>query len=86
MGSSSTILMDASDITWRKTSAGRGVLLAVAFANSSALMFLDHSMYSMVKPLKWFSILLMRVKYLSRVDSLVIHSFLMYPMTTLESV
>jgi hypothetical protein len=58
-----------------KTSAGRGVLRAAAFTNSSASVFLDRSMYSMVKPLKWLSILLARVRYLSRVGSLAMHSF-----------
>jgi hypothetical protein len=71
--------MDASDITWRKTSASRGVFHVVAFANSSVLVFLDRSMYSMMKPLKWLSILLIRARYLSRVGSLAMHSFSVCP-------
>jgi hypothetical protein len=52
LGSGSTVLMDASNITCRNTSAGRGVLRATTFASSSALEFLFLSMYLMVKPLK----------------------------------
>jgi hypothetical protein len=62
-----------------KTSAGSDVLRATTFASLSALVFLDCSMYSTVKPLKWFSILLMRVIYLSRVGFLAMHSFFICP-------
>jgi hypothetical protein len=40
----------------------------------------------MVKPLKWFSILLTRAKYLSRVGSRAKHSFSIWLATTFESV
>jgi hypothetical protein len=78
--------MDVSDITCRTTSAGRGVLRAATFANSLALEFLFLLMCSMVKPLKKFSILLTKARYLSRVGYLAIHSFSICPVTTLESV
>jgi hypothetical protein len=35
LGSTSTDLMNVSNITWKNTLAGNGVLRAVAFANSS---------------------------------------------------
>jgi hypothetical protein len=86
LGSDSIIFIDASDMIYWNTSAGRGVLRATAFASSSASVFLFLSMYSIVKPLKKLSILLTRDRYFSRVDSLAMHSFSIYPTTTLESV
>jgi hypothetical protein len=79
LGSGSTILMDASNITCRNTSAARGVLRAAAFTNSTDSTFLARSMYSTVNPLKYFSILLTRARYLSRVGSLAMHSFSISP-------
>jgi hypothetical protein len=82
----SIVLIDASDMICRKTSFGKGVLHAAAFASLSALVFLFLSIYSTVKPLKKFSILLTKARYFLRVGSLVMHSFSIYPATTLESV
>jgi hypothetical protein len=86
LGHGSIVLMDASDITCTNTSASRGVLWDATFASSSASEFLFLSMQSTVKPLKKFSILLTKARYFSRVGSLAIHSFSIYPATTLESV
>jgi hypothetical protein len=46
LGSDTTVLINASSMTWKKTSAGMGVLRATTFARSSALLFLFLSMYS----------------------------------------
>jgi hypothetical protein len=86
LGSGSIIFINASDMVCKNTSAGKGVLRAAAFASSLALVFLFLSMYSTVKPLKKFFILLTRDRYFSRVGSLAIHSFSICPATTLESV
>jgi hypothetical protein len=69
----------------RNTSAGNSVLGDAAFANSLASAFLVLSMYSVVKPLKWLSILLTRGKYLLRVGSLAMYSFAICHATTSES-
>jgi hypothetical protein len=52
LGFGSTVFMEASSMTQKNTSAGIGVLRAMAFARSLALMFLFLSMYSTVKPMK----------------------------------
>jgi hypothetical protein len=83
--SSLIVLIDASDMICKKTSTGKGVLRATAFANSLALAFLFLSIYSTLKPLKKFSILLTKARYFSRVGSLAMHSFSICPATTLES-
>jgi hypothetical protein len=86
LGSGSTVFIDVSNMIYWNTSAGSGVLRATAFAGSSASAFLFLSMYSTVKPLKKFSILLTRCRYFSRVGSLAIHSFSICLATTLEYV
>jgi hypothetical protein len=40
LGFSLTVFTEASSITWKNTSVGKGVLRAVAFASSSVLTFL----------------------------------------------
>jgi hypothetical protein len=85
LGSGSNILTEASSITWKNKSADNDILWVAAFTNSSASVFLLLSMYSTVNPLKWFSILLMRAKYFSRVSSLAMHSFYIWLETTIES-
>jgi hypothetical protein len=86
LGSDSIVFIDASDMLYKNTSAGREVLQAAAFMSSSALTFLFLSMYSTVKPLKKVSILLTRDRYFSRVGSLAMHSFSICPSSTLEVV
>jgi hypothetical protein len=54
LGSGSIIFIDALDMICRKMLAGKGVLLAAAFASSSASVFLFLSIYSMVKSLNFF--------------------------------
>jgi hypothetical protein len=74
LGSDSIVFIDASDMVWKNTSTGRGVLWVVAFASSSASkLFL--SMYSTVKPLEKLSILLTRDRYFLRMGSLAIYFF-----------
>jgi hypothetical protein len=53
-GSGSIVFIDAFDMICRKMLAGKGVLLAAAFASSSASIFLFLSIYSMVKSLIFF--------------------------------
>jgi hypothetical protein len=86
LGSSSTVFIDVSDMICKNTLAGNGVLRATAFASLSASTFLFLSMYSIVKPLKKFSILLTNSRYFLRVGSLARHSFSICPATTLEFV
>jgi hypothetical protein len=52
LGSGLIVFINASDMVYDNTSAGKGVLRAAAFASSSASEFLFLSMYSTVKPLK----------------------------------
>jgi hypothetical protein len=68
LGSVSIVFIDASDMIYKKTLAGKGVLQAATFASSSASVFLFLSIYSTVKPLI-FSILLTKARYFSRVGS-----------------
>jgi hypothetical protein len=84
--SSSIVFTEASSVTWKNTSMGKGVLRAATFTSSLALEFLLLSMYSTVKPLKWFSILLTRARYFSRVGSLAMHSFSIWLESSFESV
>jgi hypothetical protein len=85
-GSGSTILFKASSVTWKNTSVGKGVLQTTAFASSSTSDFLLFLMYSTMKPLKWFSILLTRDIYFLSVGTLVMHSFSIWLETTFEFV
>jgi hypothetical protein len=85
-GSDSTVLTEVSSVTWKNTSAGKVVLRAAAFASSPTSEFLLLSTYSTMKPLKWFSTLLTRARYFSRVHSLAMLSFLIWPETTFEFV
>jgi hypothetical protein len=55
LGSNSIVFIDASIMVCKNTSTGRGLLRVAAFASSSASEFLFLSMYSMVKPLNFFS-------------------------------
>jgi hypothetical protein len=66
LGSGSIVFIDAFDMIYENMFAGKGVLRAAAFTSSLALAFLFLSIYSTVKPLKKFSILLTRTRYLSR--------------------
>jgi hypothetical protein len=86
LGSDSIVFINASDMTCSQMLASKGVLRATTFASSSASVFLFLSIYSMVKPLKFFSILLTKARYFSRVGSLTMHSFSICPATTLEFV
>jgi hypothetical protein len=86
MGSGSIVFVDASDIICKKMSAGKGVLRAAAFASSSASAFLFLPIYFTVKPLNFFSILLTKARYFSRVGSLAMCPFSIRPATTLEFV
>jgi hypothetical protein len=75
LGSSSTVFMEGSSISWENTSGGRTGFLVVAFTNSSSSMFFVLSICSTVNHLKKFSILWIVARYLSRVSSLAMHSF-----------
>jgi hypothetical protein len=50
LGSGSIVFIDASDMVYENTSAGKGLLRVAAFLSSLASGFLFLSMYSMVKP------------------------------------
>jgi hypothetical protein len=52
LGSGMTILIEASSMTWKNTSACMGVLQATPFAKSSASVVLFLSMCSIVNHLK----------------------------------
>jgi hypothetical protein len=86
LGSGSIVFIDASGMICRKTSVGKGVLRAAAFASSSASVFLFLSIYFTVKHLKFFSILPTKARYFLRVGFLAMHSFSICPATTFEPV
>jgi hypothetical protein len=86
LGSSLTVFMKGSSITWRNTSGGSTAFLAVAFVSSSASMFFVLYIYRIMNPLKKFSILRIAARYLSRVSSLAMHCFSIWLAITLESI
>jgi K+-transporting ATPase A subunit len=50
LGSVTTVLTEASSMTWKNTSTSMGVLRATAFARSSDSVFLFLSRYSTMNP------------------------------------